>query len=461
MVAKIIDRAIKSLKANKVEINRDQWLKDAIDAERSGNVVTSQAIINNVLGIAVEEEDRKHTWMDDAKMFTMEKAYACARAVYAHALGVFQTKKQVWSDAILFEKEHGTIENYDGLLEKATKVCHKYEEFWLRLAKSKWQQDKIKDAQDVLARAFEVNPNSEDIWLAAVKLETENNQYERARKLLGQARKVNSPRIWMKSVHLEWCLGNLDEAMNLLEEALKQPTCQTYAKIHMMHGQILTQLGKLEEAHDAYNEGIKKCPGAIPLWILQTRLEESRGRVIQARSVLERARMKNPKNEHLWYETVLVEARAGNKELASERMARALQECDRSGILWAKAIWMEEHHGRRAKLLDALKKCEHDQHVSLAGTKLMWANRKIAKTRKWFEQTLKMEPLFGDAWATYYKFELVHGTEKEQAAIKERCMAAEPRYGIIWAPVAKDVSNWRKKTVDILEIVAAKIEIPR
>ncbi|KAK0403909.1 hypothetical protein QR680_017187 [Steinernema hermaphroditum] len=459
MVPKIIDRALKSLKANVVEINRDQWLKDAIDAEKSGNVVTCQAIINNVLGIGIEDEDRKHSWMEDAQMFTREAAYACARAVYAHALQIFAVKKSVWQEAVQFEKNYGTVENYDALLERATVVCPNTEEFWLRLAKSKWLQDKIPEAQNVLSKAFEINPNSEDIWLAAVKLETENNQYERARKLLENARKVAAPRIWMKSVRLEWCLNNFDEALKLLKQGLE--LYPTFAKLHMMHGQILQHMGRYDDAFKAYNEGIKKCAGSIPIWILLSRLEEGRNRVIQARSHLERARMKNPKNELLWLESVNVELRAGNRELASERMSRALQECDQSGILWAKAIFMEEHHGRRSKFIDATKKCEHDHNVHLAGAKIMWANRKVAKARKWFQQTVQLEPLFGDVWAYYYKFELVHGTEKEQAAVKEKCISTEPRYGELWIEVSKDVANWRKKTGEMLEMVAKKIEIPR
>lgn len=45
MVQKIIDRALQSLQANMVEINRDQWMQDAIDTEKAGSPVTCQAIM--------------------------------------------------------------------------------------------------------------------------------------------------------------------------------------------------------------------------------------------------------------------------------------------------------------------------------------------------------------------------------------------------------------------------------
>lgn len=101
---------------------------------------------------------------------------------------------------------------------------------------------------------------------------------------------------------------------------------------------------------------IKKCPGAVPLWILLSRLEESQKQVIKARSDLEKvrnyafrnisfkrccclrafllviqARIRNPRNEDLWLESVRLEMRTGLRELASERLARALQECESSG----------------------------------------------------------------------------------------------------------------------------------
>ncbi|PRD19359.1 UNVERIFIED_CONTAM: Pre-mRNA-processing factor 6 [Trichonephila clavipes] len=67
MVEKIIDRAVTSLRANGVEINREQWLNDAIECEKAGSVLTCQAIIRTVIGIGVEDEDRKHAWMEDAE----------------------------------------------------------------------------------------------------------------------------------------------------------------------------------------------------------------------------------------------------------------------------------------------------------------------------------------------------------------------------------------------------------
>lgn len=41
------------------------------------------------------------------------------------------------------------------------------------------------------------------------------------------------------------------------------------------------------------------------------------------------------------------------------------------------------------------------------------------------------------------------------------CTQAEPRHGELWQAVSKDVANWRKSTAEILNIVAAKVDIPK
>lgn len=40
--------------------------QDAEECDKAGSVATCQAIMRAVIGIGIEEEDRKHTWMEDA-----------------------------------------------------------------------------------------------------------------------------------------------------------------------------------------------------------------------------------------------------------------------------------------------------------------------------------------------------------------------------------------------------------
>ncbi|CAH1772919.1 unnamed protein product [Owenia fusiformis] len=459
MIEKIIDRALASLRANMVEINREQWIKDAEDCESAGSIHTCQVIVRAVIGVGVEEEDRKHTWMEDAEASASHGAYECARAIYAQALTVFASKKSIWLRAAYFEKNHGSRESLEALLQRAVAHCPKAEMLWLMGAKSKWLAGDVPAARSILALAFQANPNSEEIWLAAVKLESENNEFERARRLLQKARtSAPTARVFMKSVKLEWCLGDMKTAEDLLDDALNQ--YPDFAKLWMMRGQIAEEEDELDKAREVYNMGLKKCPRAIPLWILLSRLEERSGYLTKARSILEKARLKNNACPELWLESVRVENRGGLKNIAQGLMARAMQECPNSGILWAEAIFLEARPQRKTKSVDALKRCEHDAHVLLAVSKLFWSERKLGKARDWLTRTVKIDPDHGDAWANFYKYELLHGTEEQQEAIKKRCINAEPKHGELWCKTSKVISNWRLKCEEILPLVANALSVP-
>jgi pre-mRNA-processing factor 6 len=148
--------ALASLRANMVEINRDHWLKDAIECEKAGSVHTCQALIRNVIGDGIDEEDQLETWIEDAQSCQNEGAYECARAIYTHARKFHSTKKQLWLEAADFEKKHGTREQLEELLSTAVVSCPKAEVLWLMLAKSKWLAGNVPLSRETLSAGFQV-----------------------------------------------------------------------------------------------------------------------------------------------------------------------------------------------------------------------------------------------------------------------------------------------------------------
>lgn len=92
-----------------------------------------------MVAIGLEEEDRLDQWMQDAESCSAHEAYECARAIYAHSLSTFPKKKNIWLRAAYFEKNHGTRETLEVLLQEAVAQCPKAEVLWLMGAKSKWQ----------------------------------------------------------------------------------------------------------------------------------------------------------------------------------------------------------------------------------------------------------------------------------------------------------------------------------
>lgn len=247
------------------------------------------------------------------------------------------------------------------VLARGYAQCPNAEVLWLMAAKEKWLGGDIPGAQAILAEAFKANEDSESIFLAAAKLASETGEMEAAMQILEKAkaqadtdrvrlifpacpadpfagggqqrplapslclsetvkRALLTLQIWMKSAVLQRQLGRLDDALSTLSTAIaKYPT---FAKLHMIRGQILSSQNKIPEARAAFAQGCRSCPKSIPLWILSARLEEQAGVTIKARSLLEKGRLHNPKNDELWVESIQIEERAGGTQQAKSLLAR-------------------------------------------------------------------------------------------------------------------------------------------
>ena len=89
--------------------------------------------------------------------FLFQKAYECARAVFAHALKTFPKLTSIWMRAAYFERSHGTRESLESLLQKAVQYCPTAEDLWLMGAKSKWMAGDVPAARSILSLAFQVS----------------------------------------------------------------------------------------------------------------------------------------------------------------------------------------------------------------------------------------------------------------------------------------------------------------
>jgi pre-mRNA-processing factor 6 len=132
--------------------------------------------------------------------------------------------------------------------------------------------------------------------------------------LLAKAReRAPTQKIWMKSAILEREEGALTAALTLLDTALQR--YPTFDKLYMMAAQCCVELAlqtgsqtgsqtelvgesqsKLyERARGYYQSGLRRCPMSVTLWQLAALLEEEQAGVNKARSMLELARLRNPK----------------------------------------------------------------------------------------------------------------------------------------------------------------------
>jgi pre-mRNA-processing factor 6 len=473
----VIERAVKSLAKQNADVSRAQWLQEAETAEHSGAPLTSAAIVRHTIGKDVEPEDRQRTWTEDAKSSMSRTCIATARAIIEHCLSTFPTKRSFWMLAVDIETKYGTAKTLDEVLAAASQRLPRLEIFWLLRAKEKWIAGHVDEARAILTEAFAANPDSEAVWLAAAKLEWENSEIERARVLLQRAReRAATDRVYMKSALLEREQKRFGEALQLIEEGIS--LYPNFSKLYMMGGQICSddlpkQKTSLERARKFYQRGLENRPDNHILWILASQLEERSAQyepestdltkrsgaagVTKARSLLEVARLHNPKSPLLWLEAIRLERRAGNTKLAETLMAKALQVCPAAGVLLAENIYTVTRVEKKSKSADAIKRCPDDPQVIAAVATLFASERKVDKARKWFDRAVVLDPDYGDSWVRYYAFELETGKVEEQEKIMTRFLATEPKHGDLWTNVVKDMINRRKSLSDCLQIAAQNL----
>lgn len=471
IVDKVIERAYNSLTKNDAVISRDQWLQEAEAAEASGAPGTSAVIVKYTIGKDVDVEDQLRTWSEDAKGAVQRGSIATARAILAHAINAYPNKRKLWMQSVELEKSYGNSDSLDSILASATQSLPRAEIFWLLRAKELWLVGKVERAREILTEAFAANPNSQDLWLAAAKLEWENAEIERARVLLQRAReRAASDRVYMKSAVLEREEQRFGEAVQLIEEGIA--LYPKFPKLYMMGGQICSedlpkQKSSLERARKFFQRGLQQCPENTTIWILSSRLEEQVGLfdtsikagsvVTKARSRLELARLQNPKNPDLWLEAIRLERRSGNAQLAESLTAKALQECPLSGALLAETVLTAPRVEQKSKAADAIKKCPDDPRVIASVATLFASERKFDKARKWFDRAVLLDKDWGDSWARAYSFELEHGSKDQQEAMKAQCLQTEPKHGVIWASIVKDMANRKKTMAEALSMAAHKV----
>jgi len=218
---------------------------------------------------------------------------------------------------------------------------------------------------------------------------------------------------------------------------------------------IFTVQNKFPAATAKFKEGLTQCPQSIPLWIAAARLDLKMG-VTKARATLAKARLKNPNNPDLWTEAIKLELESSNTPKPAQLLlAKALQECPKSGKLWALAIQMDKKPEKRMRCVDALKVCGDAPEVLLQVGILFWEDRKIDNARTWLLRAVALDPTIGDSWATLLKFEIQHGTQQQRENLVKKCVEAQPHHGEKWKQVSKLPESTRLTTEQLLVKVAS------
>ncbi|GFP78581.1 protein stabilized1 [Phtheirospermum japonicum] len=299
----------------------------------------------------------------DAEVSDINKARLLLKSVTQSNL----THQHGWIAAARLEEVAGKLQAAQNLIKKGCEECPKSEDVWLeacRLASH--------DAKAVIARGVKAIPNSVKLWMQAAKLEQDDANKSRVLRK-GLEHIPDSVRLWKAVVEL----ANEEDARLLLQRAVE--CCPLHVELWL----ALARLETYWNAKKVLNKARIKLSKEPVIWITAAKLEEANGNTDSVGKMIERG-IKTLKAEGLeidremWMKEAEAAERAGSvetfrhgyKKESDILMAKALQECPTSGILWAASIEMVPRHQQKMKSKDAYERCGDDPHVLASLIKL-------------------------------------------------------------------------------------------
>lgn len=235
------------------------------------------------------------------------------------------------------------------------------------------------------------------------------------------------------------------------------PLHSNYSNLCVMKGQVQVELGQIDQAAQTFQDGIKVHSESMDssysfIYLYLAELEEKRENLIEARSVLQRARLNNDnwRRDSYWIDSINLELRAQELSKAKSLLKEALQRSFSKKEILAVKIIVEDRQKRKLIAVELLKEFDNNLHILLAIAKMFLSSGEIEKSRKWFNKTVECAPQFGDAWAYFYKLEHIFGNEHTKREVLERCAIANPQIGREFVRFKKEIANWGLKTTDEL-----------
>ncbi|GAY67550.1 hypothetical protein CUMW_257410 [Citrus unshiu] len=177
-------------------------------------------------------------------------------------------------------------------------------------------------------------------------------------------------------------------------------------QLWLMLGQLEERFARFEDVREIYQKGLHNCQNCIPLWISLANMVEKIDGFSHAQNVYSKAKEVNPCNPELWAVEIDRCLENGKKNKACLLMARALQQCPASGVLWATYVCMVSDDQLEFVYSKALSMSNNDANVIVVVAALMSKNKNIEVARDWFEWVVKTDPDNGEFGV--YTIEMSH-----------------------------------------------------
>ena len=324
------------------EINNDELIKYACEAEKRKCLISCEIIINSSVNNVRKKNNYKKTKnifkkiIEDLK--TKNYIYIhTIKQIYINLLKLNDNKDiELWIKYIDFIKTNVSIEEIEKIfreaLSKETKDVYK-ETFYLIYAKILKDNDKIEKAIELLKEGYS-KLNKDNILFALIKLNDMKKLYKENINLLKNAiqkESFNKNKDILISLIKEYInLNDIKEALNECNFGIKNfPLIDEF---YLLNTDLLLikdnkDKNNLKEAVNILRNGIKMIPGSYKLYIKLSNVLFELELFNQARAVIDKG-LGNKKLcdcIELYKEQVILEMKMGNKTIAKNLLDKALQ----------------------------------------------------------------------------------------------------------------------------------------
>lgn len=457
---KIIDKGLSSVM---IDQDRKTLLDYAVKCEAEGYSHTCKAVLWQVFNKDADQISPS-TLLLEVKNYPQ----SISQYMYDIIISKFPNSIDVWAQVFESLKLTKDFTKLYEFYQKAIDANSNEVMYSLMYAKDKWILDNdIPAAREILLQSMNLNSTSEELWIARVKLEIKTGNNIEALKISQQSilQCDQSPRIWYKHIHVMECISTVDpklssstQALSALEIALdKFPECE---KLYLQKAQHLIRNKEFSKAREAAAIGTRSCPDSALLWRVLAEIDDKYLKsIIKARSVLDNAVIKVPQSDVIWEAKIKLERRNENLKAARLAITKALQLFPTSPRIWTQNLELLPKTQRQKALVEALKKTDNSTSILLNIGILFWLDGKISKAKPWFDRSLSSDKSNGDCWAWSYTYSKTHSTEEETTKLVHEFTKKYEQIhtGDTWNSINKDVYNFQKEPLQILELVSQKL----
>lgn len=432
MVERILQRAVKELAQKGAVTDRARWLGEAASCEDAGDLLCARA-----LAVAASDESLAlehggsssglslEALLNEAKAAASARHPVVAKSLLEQALKRCRGREQealVWTEIV-------DVDPREDVLRTALGACPASVDLWLKYA-SLQGVDRAAALQEACSR----NPGHERLWICLGSELISRGQHEEARQMFARVcqQQGHFEKLWKDRIQLERFL-NGNASSSLIKTALE---------LFPRSERIWRLAVRLEGGGELADAALAACPNSPPV-LVEVARQVAKTSPIRARAILEKGRHIAPDDALLWLAAIKLEmAELEAPGQARTLMSRALQRCPLSEPLWYEAIQMEARPLRKAKAMEALRRCgQQAPLILLAIARLMEAERNLDSAQEYYQRAIAAGRDMGDCWGHYWRFLRKHGLEGTDKLLAEAILA-KPRDGPLWRDYRKEIRWW-------------------